>query len=221
MVQITQNGLEVQPGAVEFLRAAFEKKGFAVIPNFLASSVLKPLLKQLESTRFTLKQELLVMGCTQIVPVSDPIMACLHFIINRPELFQAVSQISGIPRPGNFTSRLHKTCASPYQHIDWHDDGGMDRVLGLNINLSTQPYGGGLLQLRNPDGRMMGQVGQLPPGDAFLFRVAKRWEHRLTPVEFGERTVAVGWFRTGPDWTENAMSWFRTGTIHLEEEANG
>jgi hypothetical protein len=218
MITVTQGGILVSPFAVEAFREQFLDTGYAVIPGFLSPPVLNPLLKQLETASFLPEDERHVVGRTRMVPGSDPVIGSLHFMLNRPELFDIVSEISGVARPVNFTSRLHRTGGDSNEHIDWHDDGGVDRVLGLNINLSTQAYCGGLLQLRNPERKLVGEIGQLPAGDAFLFRVAEHWDHRLTPVESGERTVAVGWFRTKPDWEANALSWIRTGLILLDSE---
>jgi hypothetical protein len=219
VITVHQGGVEVSAGAVETLRGRFDRQGYAVIPGFLAPGVLRALLSQIRQARFRLEAESVVAGQTQIVPSNDPAMISLHFILNRPELFRTVSAIAGIPAPVNFTSRLHRTTVDPLQQIDWHDDGGLDRVLGLNINLTEQPYTGGTLQLRDPEGRMRGEIGQLPAGHAFLFRVGSRWDHRLTPLTSGERTVAVGWFRSKPSWEMNALNWLRSGFIYLGDES--
>jgi hypothetical protein len=216
MIQITQGGVVVQPGAVEKLRSQYHANGFALMPGFLAPKVLSALLKKLASGEFELKQEEHVKGATMLMPQSDPALIALHFVVNRPELFDIVARIADIPQPGNFTSRLHRTTPVADQHIDWHDDGLDGRILGLNINLTTEPYKGGLLQVRNPTRTITGEIGQLPPGDAFLFRVADGWQHRLTPVAEGERTVAVGWFRTQPDWGVMVLGGLRSSMLVFE-----
>jgi hypothetical protein len=216
MIQITQGGVVVQPGAIEKLGADYRDTGVAIVPGFLAPPVLRALLKGLTSGGFDLTKELQVKGATLLMPLSDPALISLHFMVNRPELFEIASCITGLPKPGNFMSRLHRTNPAPDLHLDWHDDGADYRMLGMNINLSTQPYTGGVLQVRNPEKRIVAEIGQLPPGDAFFFRIGDRWQHRLTPVESGERTVAVGWFRTQPDWRAVALAGFRTSMIVLE-----
>jgi hypothetical protein len=220
MIQVNQGGITVEPGAITKLSADYHEKGFALMPGFLAPSVLKPLLRKVASGQFGLRQERYVEGATLLMPATDAALISLHFIVNRPELCALVSQITGVPVPGHFFSRLHCTTPAPGQHLDWHDDGSDGRVLGMNINLSTASYEGGRLQMRNPAREITGEIGQLPAGDAFLFRIADKWQHRLTPVERGSRTVAVGWFRSKPDWVTMAKSAFGKVEMATGVEAN-
>lgn len=210
MITVAQGGVQVREGAIETLKAQYQANGYALLPGFIAPSLLPPLLKRVSLGQFDFREEALVKGSTQLMPQTDPALISLHFMLNRPALFDAVSKIADIPRPGNFLSRLHKTTSSPGEELDWHDDGTDGRLLGLNVNLSTEPYSGGVLQMRNPEKNITGEIGQLPPGDAFLFRIANKWQHRLTPVNAGARTVAVGWFRSKPDWTALAFRGLRS-----------
>jgi hypothetical protein len=216
MIRITQGGVIVADNAVASLARAYADTGLALLPGFLTPPVLNALLARVEKGTFRHKREEAVRGSTLLMPQNDPALVSLHFMVNRPELFDVVSGITGLPRPGNFTSRLHRTLPAPDLHLDWHDDGLDYRILGLNINLSTTPYQGGLFQMRNPAQEITATVGQLNPGDAFLFRISNRWQHRLTAIESGQRTVAVGWFRTKPDWVGVALAGIRSSVISLE-----
>ena len=220
VIQITQGGVTVGDGDVVRLRTEYETTGIALMPGFFSPPVLNALLKKLETSDFNLKREAFIKGSTLILPQTDPALIGLHFALNRPEVFQLASQITGIPKPGNFLSRLHRTVPDPELQLEWHDDASDGRVLGLNINLSRNPYSGGLLQIRNPGAEVLAEVGQLPPGDAFLFRIGNKWQHRLTPVESGERTVAVGWFRLGSEWNTTALHGFRRSMILSASEAH-
>jgi len=218
LIRITQGGVEIGDGDAERLRAEYLATGVAVMPRFLAEPTLSALLKKINPEAFAFKTEPNVKGSTLFMPSTDPALESLHFMLNRPELFALVSRIAAIPVPGTFFSRLHRTIPQLGMDLDWHDDGVDGRILGLNINLSTETYTGGLLQVRNPDKQTVGEVGQLPPGDAFLFRIGDRWEHRLTPVESGARTVAVGWFRLGKEWSTVVLNKFRSSMIFAETE---
>jgi hypothetical protein len=66
-----------------------------------------------------------------------------------------------------------------------------------------------MFQLRDGLGVVRSEIGRMTPGDAFLFRIGEGWEHRLTAVESGRRTVAVGWFLREPDWQQFAKMEFR------------
>jgi hypothetical protein len=166
-------------------------------------------MKLVETSDFALKEEVgvfphlaseaRVFGRTLFAAHSDPARFSLLFLVNKPPLFRLVEAITGCPPLGNFLGRLHQTRAVPDQHIDWHNDLSDNRVVGLNINLSAHDYSGGLFQLRGPGVRVPTEFGRIPAGDAFLFKIERGWNHRLTPVESGVRTVCVGWFRTDPD----------------------
>jgi len=216
-LRLTQGEVLADPDVLWNLRQEFEETGCAILPGFLAPPVLYPLLHQTKIANFELTQEANVRGATFLMPNTEPALRALHFILNRPELFRAVAQVGSTPRLGNFHGRLHQTFPDSDQHLDWHDDAVDGRMIGLNINLSTEEYTGGLLQLRGPDQLIRREIGQLPAGDAFLFRIGGRWQHRLTRLESGCRTVAVGWFRTSPDWEMIAMAGFLAGKVILDE----
>jgi hypothetical protein len=206
-VQITQTGIAVSQGAIERLRRQFNDTGSAPLPRLFPASVLDPVLKLLESSRFEIVNEVTresgrIFGTTLKMPFTEPTLTTLHFILNHKDLFRIVEEVTGCPKIGNFTCRLHRTRAGADEHIDWHDDTIDGRVVGLNINLSTEPYSGGVLQIRDGQKIVRSEAGRFPAGDGCLFRIGGGWQHRLTPVESGQRTVAVGWFRTEPDWHE-------------------
>ena len=205
MIQITQTTVTVPPEGVEALQTEFAETGCAMMPGFLTPGVLSPLMKQLEKARFETRNEVFlgngnIFGTTSYMPQTEPAVKSLNFFLNRSTLYGLAAQIAGTPVLRNFLCRLHRTAFGTGQHIDWHDDAVDYRTLGLNINLSDSAYTGGEFQLRSPDGKIEVAVSRWSPGDAFLFRIGYGWQHRLTPVESGQRTVGVGWFRTEPDW---------------------
>lgn len=137
----------------------------------------------------------------------------LHFMLNRPELFQLIGDIAASPKLANYLGRIHRTSAADCdQHIDWHDDATDFRTVGLNINLSTEPFEGGAFMLRNERQVVTRVIADWKLGDAFLFRIGAGWQHRLTSVTKGERTVGVGWFRTEPSWEVLATSYLKQRT---------
>jgi hypothetical protein len=181
-------------------------------------------MRQLESARFESRNETAgngkVFGATSYMPRTEPPVLALNFFLNRPALFEVAAQVADAPVLRNFLCRLHRTEGGKDQHIDWHDDAVENRTLGLNISLSAGQYVGGQFQLRDPDRRVRKVVGRLDPGDAFLFRIGAGWQHRLTPVESGERTVGVGWFRTEPDWHLMTAALLRSRLIAETEQVS-
>lgn len=210
MVQLTQTSLLAEPGDVSRLKEEFATTGCAMLPGFLPPAIVNPLMEWVARAQFEERNEedkhRGVFGTTLLAPETEPTVFLLRFILNRPELYRFSEQISSCPRIGNYLGRLHRTTAATSQHIDWHRDFVDGRVLGLCIHLSAEPYTGGTFQMRDPGQRVTASVGRSAAGDAFFFRIDDGWQHRLTPIESGRRTVGVGWFRTAPDWHTYGMT---------------
>jgi hypothetical protein len=207
MVQLTQTEVLADAGDIHRLKEEFAETGTARLPAFLAPEILSPFLRWVANARFNEKNEVhkgRVFGTTLFVPENDPALFLLQFVLNRQPLFHLVESVSGCPQLGSFLGRIHTTNAGSNHHIDWHDDAVEGRTVGITIHLSPERYEGGVLQVRDPEMRIRSEMGWSAPGDAFLFRINRGWEHKLTGVESGSRTVGVGWFRTEPD--------FRLGT---------
>lgn len=222
MIQLTQTAIVSEPGDIARLKQEFAETGCARLPGFLAPPILKSLIEWIESAQFEERHETRddgeVFGATLFVPQTEPVFFLLQFILNRPDLYRISEQVSGCPRIGNFIGRLHRTTPAASQHIDWHRDLVDARRLGFCINLSSEPYTGGLFQIRDPEYRVTASVGPSAPGDACFFRIDNGWQHRLTSVESGCRTVGVGWFRTNPDWCAYAPNIGRV--LRMTELAN-
>jgi hypothetical protein len=212
MVHLTQSGVVVPPDAVSQLGAEFNETGCAMLPGFLTGRILKTLMRQLEAGMFAKTDEVQssngrIFGTTMKLPQSDRGVVALNFILNRPDLFELVAQIAATPPLHNFLGRLHRTTAGTDEQIGWHDDSVDFRTVALDINLSAGEYSGGVFQIRRPDQQITREVNDWRTGDAFLFRIGQGWQHRITPVESGERTVGVGWYRTQPDWYITQPDW--------------
>ncbi len=219
MIQLTQTAVLSDPADIPRLAEEFAGTGCARLPGFLAQPLLGHLLEWLEATQFEQRNEVGhagVFGTTLFAPETERSLFLLHFILNRPELYDIVGKVAGCPKIGNFMGRLHRTVGGTDQHIDWHRDAVEARTLGITINLSAEEYTGGIFQLRDPAQKIRAEVGRAAPGDAYLFRIDQEWQHRLTRVESGRRTVGVGWFRTEPEWRKYALSADRTRIILMK-----
>lgn len=221
MIQITQRGLSVTPNAVDTLRRDFERTGCAYMPGFLAPAILFPLLKQVGLAGFEVTTErgrTANLATTQRMLPNEPALLTLLFTLNQQSLFECVRQVANTPALANFVGRIHRVNGGANEHIDWHDDALDNRSIAINLSLSSADYSGGLFQIRGPDGQIKSEIKHKKPGDAFLFRIGRGWSHRVTAVESGQRTVAVGWFRTSPEWQTIFPSAFRSGILDLSEE---
>jgi hypothetical protein len=71
----------------------------------------------------------------------------------------------------------------------------------MSVNLGGD-YQGGVLQIRERDSQCIcHQVTNTGPGDAIVFRLDPRLQHRITDVEGSTaKTAYAGWFRSQPDF---------------------
>jgi hypothetical protein len=75
-------------------------------------------------------------------------------------------------------------------------------MIAMSVNLSTEPYEGGVLQIRERESKEVLHEEPSPsPGDAIIFRLDESLRHRVTAVE-GEvgRTAFAGWFKSRPSF---------------------
>jgi len=223
MIQLTQTGIEASEADIAASRDEFSGTGCVMMRDFLAPPILRPLLSNLDQANYRETHEVSTkgrrFGTTMKIPASEPVLTVLYFVLNRQALFDIVEKITGCGHLGNYAGRIHRTCAGGDQHIDWHDDVYDFRMVGLNINLSRSPFRGGEFGLRDGNRQIRREISEWKAGDAFLFEVSPGWQHRVTPVTAGERTVGVGWFRTQPAWSSLTVSQFRGGVISLLAEA--
>jgi predicted 2-oxoglutarate/Fe(II)-dependent dioxygenase YbiX len=93
-------------------------------------------------------------------------------------------------------------------YYPWHSDIAHERLVGLSVNLSSELFEGGVLEVREERSRrVVARVANRTAGDAVLFRISPVLEHHVTPVTAGgERLVLAGWFRRAPDFWQNACA---------------
>jgi len=212
VILIGRRGVDVDAPAIEDLRAVFERRHFVLLPPLFEPEVLHYLLRRITAAEFVAKEERhdgRVFGITEFLAATDPAFFVFNLLLNNRDLFAAVRALTGCSSIGNFVGRIHRSTAGEHR-IDWHDDFADHRLVGLNIDLSLKDYSGGRFQLRCKDeAEPFCDVGRIGLGRALLFRLSTEIEHRLTPITAGQRTVAVGWFRSRPDWPTFSRSFLR------------
>ncbi|HUP76881.1 MAG TPA: 2OG-Fe(II) oxygenase [Acidimicrobiales bacterium] len=128
----------------------------------------------------------------------------LMWLLNDRTLFAAVQRITGCGSIGSFGGRVYRLDPSVYHTKTWHSDTGDARLVGLSINLGSQPFTGGELEIRDAKSHdILSTVHNVVPGDAVMFRIDKALQHRLANVR-GDvaKTACAGWFKAQPVFEE-------------------
>lgn len=199
-------GADVQsasPEVLRDLRRQFADQHYLKLPGFLGRGLLDWADSQLAAAEWETRHAPDEIGSEWRMKPNS-LSARLDWLMNEPGLLRAFRDITGAQDIAWFVGRVFRMEPSQGQSFNWHDDrGGKDeRLLAMSVNLTAQPYAGGVLNLRRK--RAPETAVEIPNpglGDAIVFRVADELEHCVTPVT-GEipRLTFTGWYRTGPGY---------------------
>jgi hypothetical protein len=180
------------------LRKAFDRAGCVRLPACLDGGLFDQIAAGVASARFRRRDHGRI--GTEACMEANTVLARLLFLANGPRLFTQVRAISGCGEIGCFDGRVYRLDPSAGHRDSWHSDLGDHRLVAMSVNLSSEPYAGGALQIRDTDTRtILHEEADLRPGDGVVFRLAERLEHRVTPVEgAAPRTTFAGWFKSRP-----------------------
>ncbi|MBS1522332.1 MAG: 2OG-Fe(II) oxygenase [Bacteroidetes bacterium] len=190
--------------SIEKYRDEFESTHCVFIPGFLSGNTLENILRKLQTATFQTKFETdntNKLGKVLFIPLSDPVVFTFWLLLNNPELFSMLQEITQCGHIGNFVGRIHRSEGGEDHSIEWHSDNTDNRLLAITLCLGTDDYTGGKLQIKSKDDEnIIREFGQLTAGDAIIFKISPHLKHRLTNLETGRRTVGIGWFRSEPDF---------------------
>jgi 2OG-Fe(II) oxygenase superfamily len=187
--------------ALESAREAFAAHHCVKVPGLLAGDLFTEILARIRPEDFYEYTHEGV-GSEARLPRNSSAIALLLLLINDDRLFRVVEAVTGCPALGSFDGRVYRFTESPGHHDGWHDDLGDNRLIAMSVNLSSQPYEGGVLQIRDRASRaILHEEPNTGPGDALIFRLAPELQHCVTNVT-GDRpkTAFAGWFRSEPDF---------------------
>jgi hypothetical protein len=87
---------------------------------------------------------------------------------------------------------------------DWHSDVSGGRMITMSVNLSTAPFEGGDLQIREAaTERMVRQLRNTGGGDAVIFRIDPSLQHQVLPLSGTiSRDALAGWFLASPHYRD-------------------
>jgi len=197
MLQITRSGV-VFSGAdtdIERARADFERQDWVILPSVLDRELWNMIQQQLAASGFE--------GNTaSIYPELNVSDGALLVLLNSPQLFRIIEQITGVGHIGCFRGRIYRFVPGAKNILEWHTDLNGTRLVALTINLSTEVYQGGVLSIRETKSRrMLCELTNSGFGDAILFRIDERLEHNVSDVEGTvPKTALAGWFESEPHY---------------------
>ena len=200
LARLTRLGFvcDAAPLGLRSAREHFDQHDYLRLPRFIEPKLLWVIQRYLSGAGFQAR-EYAEIG-HDLTLLNNPLWRVLHFLMNDPQLFQLIRRVTGCRPIGCFTGRIYRMVARRGVELNWHDDTVDDvKLVAISVNLSDAKYRGGTLQIREKSCDVSEAVPNLGLGDAIVFRVADRLEHRVTPVE-GKvpKTALTGWFRSEP-----------------------
>jgi hypothetical protein len=197
LIQLTRRGVVFSGCAADLraLRAQFQRDHYIILPQLIEPDLLATILKRIEAAPSVQKEN---DGIITQSEIDDPFTYNLFlFLLNIPEFQRIVQRITGSRRISDFQGRIYRLNPATGDRIVWHTDVYDHRMVTFSLNLTTEEYRGGTLQIRyRGSEEILHEVRNTGLGDALLMRVANKLCHRVLPVE-GDvpRTALAGWFR--------------------------
>ncbi|HKP37231.1 MAG TPA: 2OG-Fe(II) oxygenase [Pyrinomonadaceae bacterium] len=197
-IQITKRGAVISAAGAEIatLRRQFTEQHWLLLPKFAEATLLELIERKLNQTDYRVVDR---ETGVELRPIDCTAYLATELLLNSPPLFRAIEALTGCDRIACFSGRIYRRPPASEYFNRWHTDVNDEgRMIALSINLSTQPYSGGALHIRSSKTKeLLGEVENPRYGDALIFFVDERFEHRVGRVE-GEtaKTALAGWFRS-------------------------
>jgi hypothetical protein len=197
LIQLTRNGLTFSGSSADLrkLRAKFRRDHYLILPKLIELDLLQTILRRIESAPFL---QVGFDGVASQSVINDPLTyGILFFLVNIPKFQCLVQRITGCRKIAEFKGRIYRLNPSTGESIVWHTDVCDHRMVTFSLNLTTEEYRGGALQIRERGSKkILHEVRNTGLGDALLMPVSTKLAHRVLPVE-GDvpRTAMAGWFR--------------------------
>jgi hypothetical protein len=188
---VMSSGLE---GCLDDLRRQFAREHYVRLPELFEPGLLRFIQTEIEGGEFYERVHQGIKSNKELCMKQNGAYGALLLSLNDEKLFGMIQSITQCDRIGCFEGRGH--------HDSWHSDMAEDRLVAMSINLSTEVYTDGTLQIReNMSERIVTEVPNVGSGDAIIFRLAPHLQHRITEVRGNAlKTAFAGWFRAKPDF---------------------
>ena len=201
ILQIGKSCLAVN-GTIAPLRDAFSRQHYIRLPQFIEPSLLAIVANRIEQGEFVDRTHHGIGKESCLVP--GVATSALQFVFNDQRLLEVVGEIAGCGAVRSFDGRVYRMAPNTGHYDSWHSDAAEDRLVAVSVNLSREPYEGGVLEIRQASSTdQIEAVSNIGFGNAIMFRISPALRHRVTAVEGSEaRTAYAGWFRSAPDFQD-------------------
>lgn len=213
MIQITKSGSVFSGSAedLERLRLQFDQQHWVRLRGLLGPELLQVFRDQIERGQFSERTHEGIGSNKELCLLDHPTAVRLHFVLNGQRLFEIVQNITRCGRIGCYMGRVYRVVPGHGHHDSWHDDLLEHRMIAMSINLSAEIYAGGILQIRDRESKqILHEVANTGFGDAIIFRIARKLQHRITQVHGKvSKTAFAGWFLSQPDFLSSPVGFNR------------
>jgi hypothetical protein len=192
-LQLTRAGVRRLTADLTPLRDTFRRTHCVRLPALIAPDLLSRIQREVERGEFRAFDHDGI--ATELRLQSGVATGLLHVLVNDPEVFRFVEELSETSPLRAFLGRVYRRDANGH-YDSWHSDLVEGRRIGMSVNLSAQVYEGGVFDLRETETeRMLASIANVGFGDAILFRLAPTLEHQVTAVRgVHPKTAFAGWF---------------------------
>lgn len=172
------------------------------LPKMFAGDLLRTILRAVDGGTFHERVHKGIGPNRELCLGGGTALGLLGFLTNDENLFRIVRRITCCAAITCFDGRVYRTLPAGGHCDAWHSDTGAHRLVAMSVNLSRDPYRGGVLRIRERSSRrIVRKVHNVGLGDAVLFRIDPRFEHRITDVQgSAAKTAFAGWFQSQPDF---------------------
>lgn len=204
VLQLTSRGAVATPSAAvaTALRDAFHAQRCVRLRSFIEPRLLSQIQAQIDGAAFVDRAHGTI--STELCMERNACLGLLNFLVNDPAVFRFVEQVTGRQGLRFFVGRVYRMLAARGHYDSWHADLHADHQVGMSVNLGTEPFDGGVFEIRRADtAEPLAALANVGAGDAILFSIAEELEHRVTPMRGAvAKTALAGWFGATRDYRD-------------------
>ena len=169
-----------------------------MLRSFLDDGERDWIARQLDAAEFR-QHTIEATGKTELLMTPNAISALLLFKVCDPAMFDLVEAVTGRGPVADFRGRTYRMVPDADHFSPWHDDAIQNRIAAFTINLSSEPFEGARLQIKNvADDELVTEIGDLAFGDAVLIQISRAYQHRNSPLlGTNPKTSYAGFFYPG------------------------